>query len=177
MKTMNVMGAALLLALSASSVWASTPAAPAKKRPVHKSVVIAPSAPDLAPATLTPEQMAWAQRVVVGVVPCELSQKVSVEPHPQHAGHFVVQSGKQRFAMVPVPTSTGAVRLEDTSAGAVWLQLANKSMLMDQKNGRRLADACANPEQQAVALAMEKNPAPSLLEPLPVATPPGSAMK
>jgi len=177
MKTMKMVGFVLLWALSAGAVWASATPAPAKKRPVHKAV-IAPSAPDLAPATLTPEQMAWAQRVVVGVVPCELSQKVSVEPHPQHSGHFVVQSGKQRFAMVPVPTSTGAVRLEDASAGAVWLQLANKSMLMDQKNGRRLADACVNPEQQAVALAMEKNPAPNLLEPLPVAAPQaGSAMK
>jgi hypothetical protein len=32
-----------------------------------------------------------------------------------------------------VATSTGTVRLEDKQAGAVWLQIANKSMLMNQK--------------------------------------------
>ncbi len=69
--------------------------------------------------------------------------------------------------MVPVLTSTGAIRLEDASSGAVWLQLANKSMLMDQKQGRRLADACMNADQLVVADAMERSPAPNLLEPLP----------
>ncbi len=167
MKAIHTFVGVLLMVFLPSVTWASPAPVAVKKRPTSKPVV-APSAPDLTPVSLTPEQMMWAQRVTLGVVPCELSQKVSVELHPHHAGHFVVQSGKHRFSMVPVPTSTGAVRLEDTSAGAVWLQLANKSMLMDQKNGRRLADACINPEQQAVALAMEKNPAPGLLEPLPV---------
>jgi hypothetical protein len=36
----------------------------------------------------------------------------------------------------------------------VWLQLANKSMLMDQKKGRRLADECAHPDQLAFAQDM-----------------------
>lgn len=174
---MTVLG--LTCMVLAASAFASNSTPPVvKRRPGTKPAVIAPSAPDLAPVSLTPEQMAWAHRVAVGVVPCELSQKVVVEPHPHHAGHFVVQSGKHRFSMVPVPTTTGAVRLEDASAGAVWLQLANKSMLMDQKNGRRLADACVNPEQQAVALAMEKNPMPGLLEPVPAVVPEaGSAIK
>ncbi|WNO06567.1 hypothetical protein [Rhodoferax mekongensis] len=128
------------------------------------------------PVALSEEQLAVAPRVATGVLPCELAQKVSVQAHPEHAGHFAVESGKQRFVMVPVATSTGAIRLEDAARGAVWLQLANKSMLMDQRQGRRLADACMSAEQQAVALAMEKNPAPHLLEPLPVPQD-GTAMK
>jgi hypothetical protein len=40
-------------------------------------------------------------------------------------------------------------------------------MLMDQKNGRRLADACMNAAQMQVAEAMERSPAPGLLDPLP----------
>jgi hypothetical protein len=49
-------------------------------------------------------------------------------------------------------------------AGAVWLQLANKSMLMNHKLGKRLADACMNPDQIVVAEKMLKNPIPSLLD-------------
>ena len=66
--------------------------------------------------------------------------------------------------MRPVATSTGTIRLEDEKAGAVWLQLANKSMLMDQKNGRRLADECTHPDQVAVANDMRINPPPALID-------------
>jgi hypothetical protein len=61
-------------------------------------------------------------------------------------------------------TSTGALRLEDKRAGAVWLQLANKSMLMDQKKGRRVADECAHPAQVAYGQDMKTNPPPSLFD-------------
>lgn len=155
---------------SASSV--APQAASSKKSPR----VQAPAMAVDNPVVLSEEQLAVAPRVATGVLPCELAQKVSVQAHPEHAGHFAVESGKQRFVMVPVATSTGAIRLEDAARGAVWLQLANKSMLMDHRQGRRLADACMSADQQAVALAMEKNPAPNLLEPLP-APQDGAAMK
>jgi len=66
--------------------------------------------------------------------------------------------------MTPVVSSTGAVRLEDTQRGAVWLQIANKSMLMNQKLGQRLADECMSPAQVQVAEALKTNPQPSLLD-------------
>jgi len=66
--------------------------------------------------------------------------------------------------MYPVRTHTGALRLEDKKAGAVWLQLANKSMLMDQKKGRRVADDCTHPEQVAYGQDMKTNPPPSLFD-------------
>ena len=72
-----------------------------------------------------------------------------------------------KYHMVPVATSTGAVRLEDAKGGAVWLQISNKSMLMNQKLGQRLADECQGAEQVVVAEAIRKNPPLSLLERLP----------
>jgi hypothetical protein len=48
----------------------------------------------------------------------------------------------------------------------MWLQLGNKSMLMSQKLGLRLADECMSPEQMTFAEQMKKNPPRSLLEPL-----------
>ena len=113
---------------------------------------------------LTDEQMALVGGVTTGQLPCELAQRVSVRPHPAWPGHFDVQAGAHKFVMVPVATTTGAIRLEDEKAGAVWLQLANKSMLMDQKNGRRLADECAHPDQVAVANDMKINPPPALID-------------
>lgn len=117
---------------------------------------------------LSDAHLALAQRVVLGKVPCELGAYVAVSAHQTAPGRFVLEHGRQKFSMVPVLTSTGAIRLEDAASGAVWLQLANKSMLMDQKQGRRLADACMNAEQVAVAEAMARSPAPNLLEPLPI---------
>jgi len=69
--------------------------------------------------------------------------------------------------MHPVESKTGAIRLEDPARGAMWLQLGNKSMLMSQKLGQRLADECQSPAQLTYAEQLKKNPLPSILEPLP----------
>jgi hypothetical protein len=112
---------------------------------------------------LTPEL--WiAQQIHQGHLPCELGAIVRVEADVRQPGFFHVHGKGFRYRMFPVQTSTGALRLEDKKAGAVWLQLANKSMLMDQKRGRRLADECAHPDQLAYAQAMKTNPPPSLID-------------
>ena len=125
-----------------------------------------------AEAALSPEELAIAQRVEVGQVACELGVSVSVKADAKLPGYFDVQSRQYKFRMAPVVTSTGAIRLEDAHAGAVWLQLSNKSMLMSQKTGSRLADVCMTPGQLAVAQAIEKNPPVSLLDPVRVSKQP-----
>jgi hypothetical protein len=117
-----------------------------------------------AEAALTPAELEIASRVQVGKLPCELGAFVTLAADPQSPGYFDVHTKTQKYRMFPVQTSTGAIRLEDHKAGAVWLQLANKSMLMNHKLGQRLADACMNPDQIVVAEKMLKNPAPSLLD-------------
>lgn len=107
---------------------------------------------------LSDAEQAIAANVHVGELPCELGQKVSLRADPNAPGYFHMSLKGERFHMRPVQSSTGAVRLEDTAQGAVWIQLANKSMLMSQKQGRRLADECASPEQQAAAVALKANP-------------------
>ncbi len=137
---------------------------PAKAH-VHKVAVV-----ELPPLTdLSLEQLAVAEKVLVGVIPCELSTTVSLSPHAQSAGRFVLTLGRQQHVLEPVPTSTGAVRLEDPASGMVWIQLANKSMLMNQKLGKRLADECMTSQQRLVADALLRSPAPNLLEPIAVA--------
>jgi len=125
--------------------------------------------------TLTPADLEVAKLVHVGDIPCELGATVHITPHKRE-GFFIVRTGIQRFRMHPVESKTGAIRLEDPVAQAMWLQLGNKSMLMSQKMGRRLADECMSPAQATMAEALKKNPMPSLLEPLPAAAVPPAAV-
>ena len=127
---------------------------------------------EAAEQALTPDELAIAERVHVGSLPCELGASVSLKPDSKAPGYFDVQGKNFKYRMFPVATTTGAIRLEDQKAGAVWLQLANKSMLMNQKQGVRLADECMSPAQVAMAETMKTNPPASVLDaPKPVAAP------
>lgn len=133
---------------------------------------LTPVATDLAAPAPMPQSasdpmshdLAIARQIHQGLMPCEMGASVRVEADAAAPGYFHVQGKGFRYRMYPVRTSTGALRLEDKKAGAVWLQLANKSMLMDQKKGRRMADDCAHPEQVAYGQNMKTNPPPSLFD-------------
>ncbi|APW37016.1 hypothetical protein RD110_07215 [Rhodoferax koreense] len=148
----------------------------AKKEPPSKSRVELKSAAknvaagiEAAEAALTPAELAIAQRIEVGTMPCELGNSVTVVADPKNPGYFDMTMKNLKYRMSPVATTTGAIRLEDQKAGAVWLQLANKSMLMNHKLGQRLADECMSPSQVVVAEAIRKNPPPSVLDAVPPA--------
>lgn len=108
-----------------------------------------------APAPLTEGQLEVAKRVHTGKAECEFNQSVSVDPIAQRPGAFKVSFKNASYTMVPEETTTGAVRLEDKAKGVVWLQIANKSMMMNQKLGQRVVDNCMHPEQRAVADALK----------------------
>ena len=141
--------------------------AAARVRPQMAEMPAKVEAPLLpAPALSLPQplELLIAQQIHQGHLPCELGAVVRIEADATQPGYFHVHGKGFRYRMFPVQTSTGALRLEDKKAGAVWLQLANKSMLMDQKKGRRLADECAHPDQLAYAETMKTNPPPSLID-------------
>lgn len=114
--------------------------------------------------TLSDEDLAVAQRVFTGKVQCELGADVTITADEKRPGFFTVSTKNVRYRMHPVESRTGAIRLEDPKAGAMWLQISNKSMLMNQKMGLRLADECQAPAQLAVADEMKKNPPKNLFE-------------
>jgi len=154
----------LAMALPAQAVEPAKPVAKTKRSPAKAALRAAEEPEALAPVVLSPEQEAIARKVLVGKIQCELAVQVTMTPDAHSLGRFVLEIGRKRYLMEPVVTSTGAVRLEEASSGAVWLQLANKSMLMNQKEGKRLADDCMNPDQLLVAQALERNPVPGLLD-------------
>ena len=130
-----------------------------------KAVPLAAAAPVVAMAVTDPKQQdIIADLVHTGRMVCELGNFVTVTPDPESSTRFIVQMKKNTYRMSPVETTTGAVRLEDAQAGAMWLQLPNKSMLMNSKLGQRMADECQSPNQMAVAEAMKLAPPPSLLD-------------
>ena len=169
--------ATLALALPFAAIAQTTPAKPAakseaKKAPPKKQVTrkAAKAVEEVTPIAdetnivLTEADLAVAQRVSVGKAQCELGADVTVEADEKKPGFFNVSTKGVKYRMHPVESRTGAIRLEDPRAGAMWLQLGNKSMLMNQKAGLRIADECQTAEQVAFSEEMKKNPPKSLFE-------------
>jgi hypothetical protein len=98
-------------------------------------------------AGLSSDQLSTADRVLLGQSRCEFNQSVNVAAVPNQKGWFNVEYKGQSYLMAPEHTTTGAVRLEDKKNGMMWLQIANKSMLMNSKIGQRMVDNCIHPKQ------------------------------
>ena len=173
---MKLLFASILIAsLSAPALAADAPAKPtkpvsAKKVPAaSKRQAIEEATPTSEPdpsIKLSAAELDVAKRVHVGEIQCELGAKVTIRAMKREGFFFVVR-GVNRFIMHPVASRTGAIRLEDPVRGALWLQLGNKSMLMNQKEGKRLADECQSPEQVQFAQEMKNRPPVNLLDSAP----------
>lgn len=118
-----------------------------------------------ADVALTPAELDIAKRVYVGTFPCELGESVTLTADQKSPGYFDLQTKKAHYHLAPVVTATGAIRLEDPVTGGVWLQLPDKSMLLNEKLGQRLADACESPTQVTATANAEAHPGPSLFGP------------
>ncbi|MDA7416498.1 hypothetical protein PGB34_08970 [Xenophilus arseniciresistens] len=186
MKTLAAVAAAALIALplaaaAQSSSTSSSNAKPAAKSATSTKTQQAKKKPQVsrsaakaveevtpidsdANVVLTDADLAVAQKVHTGRIQCELGADVTVTADDKKPGFFTVSTKGARYRMHPVESRTGAIRLEDGRAGAMWLQLGNKSMLMNQKQGIRMADECQAEAQQVFAAEMKKNPPKSLLD-------------
>lgn len=173
-----VLGGATAQTVSGSSP-SSSPEAKAKKSGKSKSKpkksatleTAAPVAAAAGPANLAPDMPVDLQAIVdqihVGRMPCELGQTVTLLHDAHQAGRFNLFIKNHIYSMQPVRSATGALRLEDPAKGAVWIQLADKSMLMNNQLGQRMADLCQSPAQMQVAEAQKLSPPPHLLESAP----------
>lgn len=130
---------------------ASTNKVPAKQPKAAKKSLL-PDPVDT--ADLTDEQLRIAEQVFTGVIACDLNAQVKLTANVPTPGRFLLQVGDEQQILTPAVTTTGAVRLESKWSGAVWIQVANKSMLINDISGTRLADGCMHQEQAAVAQRM-----------------------
>ena len=150
---------ALAFCLSGAAVIAQTaPAAKPAPKPATSREEVKSEAKGLAlgietSETVSANQLDIAARVLTGKADCEFNQTVDVEPVDGKPGLFRVRFKGQSYVMVPEETTTGAVRLVDRKAAVVWLQIPVKSMLLDNREGHRLVDACTQSEQRAAVAA------------------------
>ncbi|MBB1601198.1 hypothetical protein [Variovorax sp. UMC13] len=181
-KTLALIAAAILALPLAATAQSSTDAKPAAKAAAKPAAKPAPkkkpqvtrraakAVEEVTPidtstdVTLNEADLAVAGRVHTGKIQCELGADVTVTADESKPGFFTVSTKGAKYRMHPVESRTGAIRLEDPRAGAMWLQLGNKSMLMNQKQGLRLADDCQAPAQVAMSAELKINPPKSLFE-------------
>jgi len=78
---------------------------------------------------------------------CELGNKVTIYTNDGDSAHVALRWKKRLHRMTRVGTSTGASRFENTTYGLVWIGIPAKSMLLDSKANRQLANECKNADQ------------------------------
>jgi hypothetical protein len=135
----------LAFALPARAQTAVAAVKPAKKA--------AAATATFAPPVASAEQVEAAGRVYYGAYECDSSQVIHIQADAKHAGYVDVKHLKADYLMKPVVSSTGAIRLEDVRGETLLVQIANKSMLLNVKTGRRVVDDCVSPEQRELVAA------------------------
>ena len=147
------------------AVQKALPAVALPSRPVRNSPLLPAAA--AAPTAVVAESPAAVQQatgeVWAGAYQCEHAEKVSLRPGAA-TDQVELQWKAQRWQMRRIDSRSGAMRLEDASARMVWIQLPNKSMLLDQRQGKRLLDECQHDVQVQTAAQMKNNPPPSLFD-------------
>lgn len=77
-----------------------------------------------------------------GLYRCDLNRAVLVRQVAPDQTTAVLQWDKKDYTLKAVAARSGALRYEDSTSGLVWLVIVGKSMLLDTKNGKQLANDC-----------------------------------
>lgn len=77
-----------------------------------------------------------------GVYRCELNRSVHVREVAPDMQSAVVNWNKRDYTLRAVNARSGALRYEDPASGLVWLVILEKSMLLDTRQGKQLANEC-----------------------------------
>lgn len=130
---------------------ASARKSPAKqaKRTTKKDPVVQPAA-DMDVAAADDKQLLAAKEVHMGESGCEFGQKIKLDASSKHPGYVDLSFNKKTYTMKPVMSPTGALRLEDVRSETLMIQIASKTMVMNQKTGQRLVDNCVHADQKTV---------------------------
>lgn len=130
-----------------ASAASATAAAPAAKQAVKKKIANKAAAAD------PDEQEPDIYGTSVAEYACELGNQLTVFMNKGDDKHIALKWGKRLHRLERVETSTGAERFENRRYGLVWIGIPAKSMLLDSKNGRQLANECRTAEQIAAGNA------------------------
>ena len=115
-----------------------------------KAAAAAPAPADQDVTAADEKQLLAAKEVFMGESGCEFGQKIKLDANSKHPGYVDLSFNKKTYTMKPVMSATGALRLEDVRSEALMIQIASKTMVMNQKTGQRLVDNCVHPSQKTV---------------------------
>jgi Membrane-bound lysozyme-inhibitor of c-type lysozyme len=90
------------------------------------------------PAAFNPHTMKFKS----GAYRCELGKQVQVRAVSADLQTAHLNWNQRDYTMRAVTTRSGALRYEDADSGLVWLMIPGKSMLLDTRQGQRLANEC-----------------------------------
>ena len=90
---------------------------------------------------------------------CTQKQNFSVYKHPKDDSYVVMNWQNKNHRLTKVTTTTGAERYENKASGLTWVNIPAKSMLLDSKKGKQLANDCRNPQQEQMLKASTKKEA------------------
>lgn len=80
--------------------------------------------------------------VQAGLYRCHQGAQILIKNIAPDFGSIVVQFKGKDHLLFAVDTATGAVRYQDQRSGMTWIKIPSKSMLLDSKLGRQLANDC-----------------------------------
>lgn len=81
-------------------------------------------------------------KLSTGVFRCDLNRRVEIRQVAEDRRSAIVYWERRNYTMQLVATQTGALRLEDKASGLTWITIPGKSMLLDTKQGKQLANDC-----------------------------------
>lgn len=84
-----------------------------------------------------------------GVYRCELGQSVEIQRDAQNVNLIELHWQGTRHTLQRHDSTSGLPRYEDRQSGLLWIDLPWKSLLMDARSGRPLANECKVAQSRA----------------------------
>jgi hypothetical protein len=100
-------------------------------------LVLLPPGVDASPLTAHPDV-----RMSPGLYRCDLDRQVRVRHVSRDQRSAVLTWNKRDYPLQAVPTTSGAMRFEDQISGLAWISIVEKSLLLDTRTGKQLANDC-----------------------------------
>lgn len=133
---------------------AAAPAAPAAPQQAAPAAPVVPGTVAPVTAVVLDSQNRWWERLRVGTLYCDLGADIRVDRLDMEREVEILWK-KKKYVLQKVPTTTGAYRYEDAASGMTLIQIPTKTILLDAKQGQRLADECNNDNRPTAAPAAE----------------------
>lgn len=101
---------------------------------------VTPSAQPEAPKGKQQQQLHF--QLASGLYSCEAGEKVEIRRAERTADPIELKWHSNRYTLQRYDSTSGLPRYEDRQNGLLWIDLPWKSVLMDVKSGRPLANEC-----------------------------------